>query len=300
MPTGLLKSQNGAIVADLNDKKLGTCVLLKSDGSGLYATKDLTLASKKFLDYNIERSIYVVDVGQTLHFQQVFEVLNQMGFEQAQKCFHLSYGLVVLPNGKMSSRKGTVICFSELQNMMNKQIEADFLVKYKDVWPAEEIDEARRAIAVATIKYGMLNHDTAKDIVFELSEWAAKSGNTGPYMMYAYARCQAIIREVGESIDDSAIVDYSLLSQPTERAILMQISEFWMVVSQCAYEYRPTVMCSYIFELAKKFSSWYEATSVKNAETPELKAARANFVKAIGQVLKRGLETLGISTIERM
>merc|ERR1712079_654393 len=117
----------------------------------------------------------------TLHFQQVFKTLELMGYQQSKKCFHLAYGLVILPNGKMSSRKGTVIFFSELKKMLRKAILRDYLGKYENEWDSKEIDATEHAISVACIKYGMLNHDVAKDIVFTLKDWTAKRGNPGVY-----------------------------------------------------------------------------------------------------------------------
>jgi arginyl-tRNA synthetase len=295
-------ADNGAIIADLEKFKLGFLILLKSTGAGLYATKDLSLAKRKFNDFNVDKCVYVVDASQTLHFKQVFKCLEMMGFEQAKQCFHLPYGMVVLPEGKMSSRKGTVIMFSALKNMLSEQIETDFLAKYRegnDAWPEEEVETAKRIIAVATIKYGMLHHPTDKDIVFDLKEWAAKSGNTGPYQLYAYARCRSIVREVEADIDVS-LVDYNLLSGTQEREILMMINEYWYVVETTARDYSPTRICGYVYSLAKLFSSFYESSSVKNAETAALKATRAHFVMAIAEMLKHALGMLGIDTIERM
>jgi arginyl-tRNA synthetase len=125
----------------------------------------------------------------------VFKTLELFGYEKAKKCVHLPYGLVVLPNGKMSSRKGTVILFSQLVELLGKQIDADYLSKYKDKWDAAELAEARHWISVATIKFGMLNHDTAKDIVFNMAEWTAHGGMNGPYMLYSYARTRSILEK---------------------------------------------------------------------------------------------------------
>ena len=209
---GVFTDSNGATGADLSASGLGFCMVLKSDGSGLYATKDLALAKRKFENFNIEESIYIVDAAQTLHFKQVFKTLELMGYQQAKQCIHIPYGQVVLPSGKMSSRAGNVILFSQLRAQLNQDIWDNFLQKLSDKskasltesepqskasavedaaadaatftktersfvpWTDSELLASQHAIAVASIKYGMLNHDTAKDIVFMMEEWTAKSG----------------------------------------------------------------------------------------------------------------------------
>jgi len=296
---GVFVNSNGAIGCDLTKHKLGFCLLLKSNGSGLYATKDLSLAVRKFDQFNIDKSIYVVDAAQTLHFQQVFKTLEVMGYEKAKNCFHLPYGQVVLSSGKMSSRTGTVIYFSTLREMLDKQVYEDFLKKYEGEWASEEIAAAVQRIAVATIKYGMLNHDTSKDIVFELSQWAAKSGNTGPYLLYAYARIKSILREVKPAAE--AKVDYTTLTLESERHVLGKIHEWWPLVESVAARSNPSPLCDYLFDLAKAFSSWYEsAPSLKKEENVDVQATRLQFVEAISLVIKQGLFLLGIDTLERM
>lgn len=294
---GILVKSNGAIGADLSQFGLGFCLLLKSNGSGLYATKDLALARRKFSQFKIDRSIYIVDAAQTHHFQQVFKALELCGFEKARKCLHLAYGQVVLPSGRMSSRKGNVIYFSTLVRMLTQQIDRDFLDKYRTQWKQAEIDEARHAIAVATIRFGMLNHDLPKDIVFELSEWSAKGGMTGPYMLYAYARSRAIVRDIAPP---GSKVDLNLLNHPTERAVLSHMHNFWPLIYNVLSKHSPSGLCEYLFELCRAYSSWYEQVSVKNAETPQLQAARLTFVDAFSRMLQAGLRILGIATVERM
>ena len=295
---GVLTMDRGAIVADLTEHKLGHVVLLKSNGAGLYATKDLSLAQRKFERFQIERSIYVVDVAQTLHFQQVFKVLELFGYEQAIRCVHQSYGQVVLPSGKMSSRKGNVIMFSTLKDMLAAQIKQDFLAKYEREWPAQELAQAVRALSVATIKYGMLNHDTSKDIVFELKDWTARGGNNGPYMLYAYARIASILREV--KAEDGVPVRFGALTA-AEKPLLLHLAQFWEV-SEAAYaKHNPSMLCTYLFTMSKALSSWYELdTSFVKTQAPERKNTLLSLLAAVGKTIRACLGLLGISTIERM
>jgi len=298
---GVLKKSEGTIGIDLG-KKLGWCMLLTSAGNGLYATKDLALAKRKFEEFKIDRSIYVVDMGQTLHFQQVFATLEKIGFKQAKKCYHLAYGLVTLPEGKMSSRKGTIIPFSALKKQLINSIMEQYLNKYlsNPDWTKAEINEAARRIAVAVIKYGMLKQDTSSDIVFDLKEWTAKTGNTGPYLMYAYARTRAILRRVGFTEEDKKLIDYTLLTHEKEIILLGAMNQFIPTVKRAVEQYKPHIICGYLYDLCKEFSRFYENVDVKNSPTPALKATRLALVDAFGLLVKQGLDLLGIQTLERM
>eukprot|EP00466_Bigelowiella_natans_P018627 jgi/Bigna1/50244/estExt_Genewise1.C_710042 len=299
---GILTKDNGAICANLNKYKLGFLILLKSNGTGLYATKDLALAQVKFEKFKVEKSVYVVDASQTLHFQQVFKVLELMGYEQAKKCTHLPYGMVVLKSGKMSSRKGTVIFFKALKEMLSKHLMEEYLSKYEGKWAPEEIEEAKRQLAVGTIKYGMLNHDVSKDVVFEMDKWSAKTGTTGPYNMYAYTRSVGIKRQVdeGKSKCKPGKVDPSILKAQVERDILIHIGSFWTVVNDCVAKNNPSALCGYVFNLSKYFNGWYENTHVAGSETPDELATRLALSQAIGKTIKASLNLLGITTLEKM
>lgn len=297
---GVFHESQGAVGVDLSKEGLGFCLLIKRDGTALYATRDLTLAQRKFEEFKIDRSVYVVDAGQTLHFQQVFRCLELMGYEQVKKCYHCSYGQVVLPEGKMSSRKGTVILMSQLKDRLLSAINTEFLDKYKGEWSDEERRETARRIALATMRYGMLNLDNNSNVIFDLNAWTARTGNTGPYMMYAYARTRSILRELGESETDLQSARWELLTHETEIEVLRQINEYHSLLESACSRYSPHMVCSYVYELAKSFSRMYQNCSVLHAETPELKRARAGLVAATGLVIRHGLSILGIETVERM
>lgn len=293
----LIKSE-GAIGADLEKEKLGFFMLLKSDGTGLYSTKDISLAKKKFDDYKIDRSIYVVGFEQSLHFKQVFKTLELLGYEKAKDCFHLSYGLVMLPSGKMSSRKGNVITFSQLQDQLVTHITENYLQKHEGDWEAQEIETAARKIAVATIRYGMLNQDNTKTIIFDLDAWTAITGNTGPYLLYAYARTQSVLRK-GQDVNRSKL-DLSLLTTEDEKVLLTDLSQFKTVVTRCVEQNKPQTMCIYLYQLCKNFSRFFENCPVLKAESEALQATRLELTQATGAVLKQGLALLGIETLDRM
>ncbi len=300
---GVLVKSEGAIGADLSAYKLPFFLLLKSNGTGLYSTKDIALAQMKFDKFKVDKSVYVVDSAQSLHFQQAFKALELMGYEKAKDCYHLSYGMVERPDGKMSSRKGNIILFSELKALLLKKIREDFLCKYEngkseEKWSEKEITNTAHKIAVATIKYGMLNQDNNKNIVFDLNEWTAQTGNTGPYMMYAYARTRSILRDLGEI--NKGLIDWSLLVDESESLVLRKLMLFEDTAKKAGERYEPQLLCIYLYGLSKDYSRMYKQCSVLKAKSEALKHTRGALIQSVGKVLSKGLELIGIETVERM
>lgn len=293
---GLFKKDDGAVGIDLSDDKLGFCLLLKSDGTGLYATKDLELARRKFIDQKIEKSIYVVDNRQSLHFKQVFKTLEKMGFENAKDCYHLQYEMVELTDGAMSSRKGNIVPIQSLIEQMTEKIKDDYLLKYKGDWSDEEIESTAHIVAAGAIKYGMTRVDSNKKIVFEMNDWLKLDGESGPYIQYVYARIQSMLKKIG----DYKATNYSNLSHPLEKDLVRQISTFNSVIESCVDQNKTHTLCSYLYDLSKGFNSFYAECSVMGAETEELKASRADLAKSVAITLKHGLSLLGITAPERM
>jgi arginyl-tRNA synthetase len=294
---GKLEKSEGAIGMNLEDDNLGFCLLLKSDGTGLYATKDVELARRKFQDTGIEKSIYVVDMRQELHFKQVFKVLEKLGFEQARNCFHLKYNFVELPDGAMSSRKGNIVPLLELVHRMEDMVKTTYLSRYENEWTRQEIDLIATQVAQGAIKYGMLRMDTNKKIIFDMSEWLKLDGESGPFVQYSMARIQSLVRKLGPT---SSAVDWSLLGHPSERKLMQGLMGFHSIVLGSAENHKPHLLCTYLYETAKRFNVFYHECSIGQAETVELKNARLALSEATGLVLKKGLELLGIPTPEKM
>lgn len=301
---GVFVRSEGAVGVDLSEFKLPFFLVLRSDGTGLYSTKDLALARMKFEQFEIDRSVYVVDSTQSLHFQQVFKTLELMGYEKAKDCFHLAYGQVTVPDGKMSSRAGNVILFDELRRLLRERIGAEFLEKYRGEWSDDEIEEAAHHISLATIRYGMQNQDNIKNIVFDLDEWTSKTGNTGPYLMYAYTRTRSVLREVGEEelFDGGRLrpIRADLLTHELEEALLRQLTDFPAVVDRAASQYQPQQICLYLYDLCRAYSRMYNECHVLKAGDDELRRARLALGVAAGRVIQQGLALLGIPTLERM
>jgi len=295
---GIFKKSEGAIGIDLEEEGLGFFMLLKSDGNTLYSTKDLSLALQKFDNFDVKRSIYVVGAEQTLHFKQVFATLKRMGYKQAEQCFHLPYALVMLPEGKMSSREGNVILFSQLRKEIVENIQSTHLEEHRKDWSRKELDETSQKIAVAAIKYGMLNQDSNKNIVFSMDDWLVSEGDTGTYLVYAYVRIRSIGRKISRKV--STDVDFSLLSHPNEKKLLRQMLDFNKTVFNAGEQFRPSLLARMLYEFSKDFSRAYNTCSVMHAETEQLQAARLLLFHCVAETLQQGLNLLGITPPERM
>ncbi|HAZ12426.1 MAG: arginine--tRNA ligase [Bdellovibrionales bacterium GWA2_49_15] len=295
---GLYIESEGAIGMDLSQDGLGFCMIIKSDGTGLYATKDIALAQKKFKDYPIEKSIYIVDKRQAHHFKQVFKVLEKLDFPHAKDCYHLQYDFVELPSGAMSSRKGNIVPIMALIDQMQEKIKTDFLNKYLTEWTAEEIAQTATIIANGAIKYGMIRMDNSRKIVFEISEWLKLDGETGPYLQYVCARINSLfLKFPAEKLDQS---DWSLLKNPREFALMVHLSMFNTIAVDATLLHKTPVLCGYLYDLGKLFNNFYAECSIGRLDDLKLKQARMALTYAVGTVMKQGLALLGIEAPARM
>lgn len=296
---GIFVLDQGAIGSDLKDSKLGFCILRKTDGNTLYATKDLALARRKFEEYQIDRNIYVVADEQNYHFKQVFKTLEQMGFKQASQCYHLSYGLVMLPDGKMSSRAGTAVTLPSLRRQMEEAL-GQILAKYQGEWSQEELVEATRLLCVGAMKYGMVSTDPVKEIIFNLDDWLSFEGHSGPYLMYSYSRTQSMIRkaaELGHRADPSHFQD---LKEASERDLVRHLYDFNEVVAYACEAYKPSILAQHLFSLCKSFNRFYSDVPVLKAGSESLIKTRLALIEAVSIALFRGLDLLGIVPPKRM
>ena len=292
---GLFKEDEGAVGIDLKDDKLGFCILLKRDGTGLYATKDLELARRKFEDHKVEKSIYVVDNRQSHHFKQVFKILEKMGFENAKNCYHLQYEMVELTDGAMSSRKGNIVPIQALIDEMQSKIKTDYLNKYQDQWSEDEINHTAHIVASGAIKYGMTRVDSNKKIVFDMNEWLKLDGESGPYIQYVHARINSML----EKINRPTNFDFSVLTQDVEKHIILKLNEFNSIVQSTLEGYKTHLLTGHLYELAKLFNSFYAECPVAQAEET-LKNARYGICLAVANSLREGLALLGIEAPQRM
>ncbi len=299
MAKGLFKSSEGAVGIDLSESKLGFFMARKSDGSTPYITKDLALARRKFEDFKIKHSVYVVGSEQNFHFQQLFKALEMMGFEQAKNCFHLSYAHVKVPEGKMSSRTGNVLPFAYLRDSLLKEL-APYLEKYKGEWKDEDILRMADQIAVGAIKYGMLSSDPGKEIVFDITSWTAFEGNTGPYLMYSYSRTRSVLAKCAQQGFVRSFDHFDTLVHPAAHDLLRFMSDFNPTVLQACEHYKPSILANHLYNMCRAFNRFYADVSILKANTDAERGALISLVEAFSMTLRKGLFVLGIEAPERM
>lgn len=296
------RPSGGPVIVRIDDKlglkkeKYRTAVLLRSDGTSLYLTKDLALARVKFEQYKVDRSIYVVDVRQSLHFQQAFKILELWGFPQAAKCFHLAYGFVTLPEGAMSSRKGNVIFLKDVADEAIRRVLATIEQKNPDM-PADQRPDIARQIGLGALAYALLSVDNTKDIVFDWDTALSLDGQSAPYIQNAHVRANSILRKAGAWSEEPSF-DYVLTDQ--EVALIDLLSRFPRTVEQAALEYKPLHMASYAFELARAFHGFYHSVPVLQAEDRGRRTARLHLTAAVRQTLANSLRLLAIEAPDVM
>jgi arginyl-tRNA synthetase len=301
------RAQGGPVIVKIDEKlglakeKYRTMVVLRSDGTTLYSTKDLALAKQKFEQYHVDRSIYVVDFRQNLHFQQIFKILELWGFPQASKCYHLSYGYVTLPEGAMSSRRGRVVLFKDVYEEAVKRVLAVESERTGNI-PESERGKIAQQIGLGALVYSMLSVDNNKDIVFDVNEALSFDGRTGPYIQNAHVRANSILKKsniTGQTLDlRPSTFDYELTKHEIE--LIEQISRFPNTVQQAANEYRPLVMAAYAYDLANAFHSFYHAVPVLQNEDENLRNARLRLVASAKQTISNALRLLDIQAPEVM
>jgi len=286
---GKAKTSEGAIVVDLEKYGLGIFLLLKSDGTALYATKDLGLNELKRKKYKFDKSLFIVATEQELYFKQLFKAMEIFKIPGWEKNVHVSFGLVTLKEGKMSSRFGTVILYEDLRDeMINKVSE---LLKDAEMKNKEEII---RKVASAATKFPMLNIDSKKTIKFDWEQALDFEGKSGPYLQYSYVRAFNILNKAKIKKYDA-----SLLKEEIEIKLIKKIAAFPYIIKQSADQYSPNILSNYLFELAQDFNSFYHASPVLKAEEG-LKNARLKLVETVKFVLGTGLELLSIPVLEKM
>jgi len=295
------RPEGGAVIVKIDEKlglkkeKYRTNVILRRDGTSLYLTKDLALAKVKFEKYHVDRSVYVVDVRQSLHLQQAFAILKLWGFPQAENCFHLGYGFVSLPEGVMSSRRGRVALFKNVYDEAIKRVLAVESERSGNIPEGEKLEIAKK-IGLGALAYSMLSVDNNKDIVFNIDEALSFDGRTGPYVQNAHVRANSILKKVdAETImqgSKNTSFDYELTKHEIE--LIEQISRFPIAVQQAALEYRPLVIAAYAYDLANAFHSFYHAVPVLQNENENIKMARLQLVAATKQTIANALHLLDI------
>ncbi len=288
---GIFSKKDGAVVIDLNKEGLGEKVLLRADGTSIYITQDLYLAKLRNEEHSMDGCIYVVANEQEYHFRVLFTILKKIGFSFADKLHHLSYGMVELPEGRMKSREGTVIDADDLIEEMQKlsKEELDKRIKLNK----KEIENRSIAIALSALKYSMLKVDIKRNITFNPNESIHFEGDTGPYLLYSYARANSILRKNNSKKKRKELPELS----EKEKQLITEIGKFPEVVKHAEDNLSPNIIANYTYTLAQTFNEFYHSSQVIGSDE---EAFRVELVKAFCTVMKNAMHLLGIPLLEEM
>ncbi len=289
------KVEDGAIVARLKENyNLPDKFLMRSDGTSIYMTQDIYLAYKKKEDFNYDRSIYVVADEQIQHFKWLFAILDMLSFKEDN--FHLSYGMISLPSGKMKSREGTVVdaddVIEDIESLAFKEVDR----RYPDLSDKEKMRRAT-IIGLAALKFFILKYSAVKGFVFRPDESISFEGETGPYIMYCFARIVSIISKSDIVIDTD--INWSLLNHEKELNLIKQLNYLPEIIDTAEKTYSIHLIAQYLLNLCQTFNVFYSACKVIN-ENKELEKARLLLIRCVQIVIKIGLNILGIETLEQM
>ena len=274
---GLLKLDQGASIVDLSDYHLPPCLILKSDGSTLYATRDIAAAVYRKEKYHFDKSIYVTSAQQSQHFAQLFKVLELMGYDWYNQLVHVPYGTVSLDGSKLATRTGNVVLLRDLFAAAIAKVKAVMLEKHTDL---ENMDEVAEAVGVGAVVFYYLSNNRIKDIDFVMEEALSFDGNTGPYVQYTYARCCSVLRKVPDS-------SYGMIkaTDPFEKDLILTLMKFEEKVRQALNDYEPSVIARYILDVATSFNRFYHNCQILSVENDIVKQSRLALVKATQIVL---------------
>lgn len=299
------QKEDGSVWIDLTGDGLDEKLVRRKDGTSVYITQDIGLAEQKQKEFNAQQSIYVVGDEQNYHFKVLKLICQKLGLPSADGIYHLSYGMVELPSGKMKSREGTVVDADDLvEEMVNiARQKTEELGKVKD-FTTEELTELYDIIGLGALKFFLLRVDPKKKMIFNPEESIDFHGFTGPFIQYTHARIKSILRKANVNgewlIGDLAPFTLQLSLLPLEKELLLTLEQFPMVLTEAASEHDPSKVAIYVFNLAKTFNSFYTEHSIANAENEEKKRLRLALSQLTAQTVKNGMLVLGIRVPERM
>ena len=295
------KEEDGSVQIDLAPINLDKKVLLRRDGTTLYMTQDIGTAVARHEDWPFDSLIYVVASEQKYHFRVLFYILKMLGYEWADELYHLSYGMVNLPEGKMKSREGTVVDADDLLEELSALARNEIVEKNREN-DVDDIDRTARDIALGALNYYLLQVQPTKDMVFNPKESIAFNGNTGPYLQYTGARISSVLRKFSESESQYSDVAFNgrVLVLDDEKELLKDVADFPLYVRKAAENYDPSVIAAYLYDIAKTFSHYYHDNQILKAETRELIVARIRLSEMVLQVMKNGFRLIGIPFLEAM
>lgn len=291
----LLTESNGAMIVDLEDAKMPPCLIIRTDGGTLYATRDITAAIYRKNTYDFDKCIYVTAIDQNLHFAQWFKVIEKMGYDWSKDLVHVPFGLVSLEDGKLSTRKGKVVLMEDLLDEAVKKTMGIINDKNPDLLDKEEV---AKEVGIGAVIFDDLYNGRIKDIVFSWDRMLNFDGETGPYVQYTHARACSVLKKAGY-VKGTAPIDYSVLTDDASVDVCKTLANYSAKIKEAASRYEPSVIARYLVDLSQAFNKFYH-DNVILTDDENVRNARLAVVDAVRLVIKSGLEILGIKSPERM
>ena len=298
-----VQDPDGSVWCDLTADGLDRKLLLRSDGTSVYMTQDLGTAERRFSEYHLDEHVYVVGNEQNYHFQVLKLILKKLGFAWADDIYHLSYGMVELPEGKMKSREGTVVDADDLIEKMYEEARDTSLEsgKLADM-PEDEKDRLFHMIGLGALKYFIMKVDPKKTMLFNPKESIDFNGNTGPFIQYTHARIKSILRKADEQglIHDASVLNTSVAPSAKEIRLIKMLNLYPAKVGEAGAAYAPSIIANYAYDLAKEFNQYYHETRILQEEDTTVKEFRLVLIQTVASVLSKAMGLLGITLPERM
>ena len=291
----LLVLSDGAYIVPLDEYDMAPCLIMKKDGSSIYATRDLAAAIYRKRTYDFDKCLYVTGLEQKLHFAQVFKVLNLMGYDWSENMTHIPYGLVSMEGGKLSTRSGNVIYAEEILHESIQKIREIIEEKNPDL---PNKDQVARQVGIGAILFNDLYNQRIKDVIFNWDKILNFDGETGPYVQYTYARCASIFRKVG-NVEIPDKIDYNVLTDEVTMNLLKDMSRFPQVVKDASEKFEPFLISRFVVSVAQHFNKFYHDCQI-NVDNDDVRYARLKLVQLTMNVIKDALDLLGIECPEQM
>ena len=295
---GILEESDGAMVVRYDDESMPPCIILKSDGTTIYATRDIAAALYRKRHYDFYKNVYVVGTPQTLHFKQVFGALKKMGFEWADDCVHVGFGYVRFPDKAMSTRHGDVVL---LEDVLNEAIAKtkDIITQSSTSKDLDNADLVAEKVGIGAVLYTFLKSSRERDIIFTWKDILDFEGESGPYVQYAYARGRSVLSKADELGIDYENGDGSLLTSDEEYALIRMLTKLQDTVREAGERFEPSIVTRYVTDLAQQFNKFYNTCSVMKAED-ELRKARLKLTACTALCIKTALRLIGVDVVEKM
>ncbi|MBP5781346.1 MAG: arginine--tRNA ligase [Clostridia bacterium] len=295
---GILEESEGAMVVRYDDESMPPCIILKSDGTTIYATRDIAAALYRKRHYDFYKNVYVVGTPQTLHFKQVFGALKKMGFEWADDCVHVGFGYVRFPDKAMSTRHGDVVL---LEDVLNEAIAKtkDIITQSSTSKDLDNADLVAEKVGIGAVLYTFLKSSRERDIIFTWKDILDFEGESGPYVQYAYARGRSVLSKADELGIDYENGDGSLLTSDEEYALIRMLTKLQDTVREAGERFEPSIVTRYVTDLAQQFNKFYNTCSVMKAED-ELRKARLKLTACTALCIKTALRLIGVDVVEKM